>query len=241
MALALATAGARVIIVGRQQPRLEETCALFAARGNSSGSLEALAGDLCLDGTLDRLASNAPHVDLLIHNAAAYAPYAVLERSSHTDVSAVWDTVVIAALKLTQAVLPSMKAQRYGRILFIGSAAASLGGTGQTAYSAAKAALVGLTRSLACETAGFGITCNLLELGLIDTERTQGAIQPRRRQQLLQRIPVGRAGTPEEVARIVTFLTSDDAAYIHGATIPVTGGLGLGLLPFGTEDGHADQ
>ncbi len=241
IALSLAAAGARVIVLGRHAHRLDETCQKFAALEITTGCVEALVGDLHHESTLTALTTRAPRIDILIHNAAAYAPYAVLERSAMEDVTAVWETIVVAALRLTQLVLPSMKEQRYGRILLIGSAAAALGGTGQVAYSAAKSSLIGLTRSLACETAGYGITCNLLELGLIDTERTQAAIKPHRRQQLLARIPAGRMGTPREVARIATFLTSDDASYIHGATIPVTGGLGLGLLPFTKGDADAHQ
>lgn len=241
IALSLATAGARVLVLGRDAQRLDETCQQFAALGITTGRVEALVGDVHHDRTLRELTTRVPRIDILVHNAAAYAPYDVLERSAIDDLTVVWETIVVAALRLTQLVLPSMKEQQYGRILFIGSAAGSLGGTGQVAYSAAKSSLVGLTRSLACETAGYGITCNLLELGLIDTERTQAAIKPHRRQQLLARIPVGRMGTPREVARIATFLTSDDASYIHGATIPVTGGLGLGLLPFTKGDTDAHQ
>jgi len=241
IALSLAAAGARVIVLGRDRHRLDATREQFAVGGCPSGSVETSVGDLTVESTLDDLMARVSRIDVLVHNAAAYAPYAVLERSKAEDLAAVWGTVVAASVRLTQRVIPGMKAHNFGRILFIGSAAASLGAAGQVAYATAKSALVGLTRSLACETAGSGVTCNLLELGLIDTERVQAATTARRKKQVLARIPVGRMGTPHEIARIVTFLSSDDAGYIHGATIPATGGLGLGLLPFATDEIDANQ
>jgi 3-oxoacyl-[acyl-carrier protein] reductase len=132
-----------------------------------------------------------------------------------------------------------MKARRFGRILHIGSASATLGGAGQVAYASAKSALVGLTRSIACETGRYGITCNLVEVGLVETERTAEAVAPDRKRQILARIPAGRCGTCAEVAAAVSFLASPQASYIQGACIPVTGGLGLGLVPFGKEGADA--
>jgi 3-oxoacyl-[acyl-carrier protein] reductase len=239
IALSLADAGARVVIVGRDTQRLDEACRAFTAH-NGSGTMEAVTGDLTLDATADALLTRTSRIDILIHNAAAFAPYALLERSNWDDLVPVWNTIVVASLRLTRLVLPLMKTQRFGRILFVGSAAASIGGAGQVAYVTAKSSLVGLTRSLACETAGFGITCNLLELGLVDTERLRAAVPVERQRQLLTRVPVGRLATPKEIARVATFLTSDDAGYLTGATIPVTGGLGLGLSPFPNEGSDAD-
>jgi NAD(P)-dependent dehydrogenase (short-subunit alcohol dehydrogenase family) len=240
IAVALAEAGARVIILGRDQQRLDEACLAFTAH-RGSGTMEALPGDLTIEATVDDLLTRASRIDVLVHNAAAYATYTLLERSNWDDLVPVWNTIVMASLRLTRRVLPLMKTQRFGRILFVGSVAASVGAAGQVAYATAKSSLVGLTRSLACETAGSGITCNLLELGLVDTERFRTAVPPERRRQLLTRVPVGRLATPKEIARVATFLTSDDAGYLTGATIPVTGGLGLGLFPFSNEGSDADR
>ena len=241
IALSLAEAGARVVVLGRDQRSLDETRDQFTRAHEHAGSIDGVAGDLTAASTLDAVVARVGRIDVLVHNAAAYAPYAVLERAAWHDVASIWNTVVDASLQLTQRILPGMKDRKFGRILFIGSAAASLGGSGQVAYATAKSSLVGLTRSLACETGAYGITCNLVELGLVDTERVRAAVPPERRQQILTRVAVGRMATPREIARIVTFLTSDDAAYIHGATIPVTGGLGLGLLPFNVHPTDAHQ
>jgi 3-oxoacyl-[acyl-carrier protein] reductase len=176
----------------------------------------------------------------LVHNAAAYAPYVLLEKSQWAALPPVWETIVTGSIRLARAVLPSMKAHGFGRILHIGSAAATLGGAGQVAYASAKSALIGLTRSLACEAGRYGITSNLIEVGLVETERTAQALVPDRKRQIIARIPAGRCGTCEEVAAVVSFLASAQASYIQGACIPVTGGLGLGLVPFGKEDADAD-
>jgi 3-oxoacyl-[acyl-carrier protein] reductase len=237
VALALADGGATVFILGRDRARLEEACR--PARPPGPGSVAAVPCDIRDEGAAGLLAGLVPPVDILVHNAAAFAPYAVLEKSSPADWQPVWETIVTAPLRLTRGVLPSMKARGFGRVLHIGSAAATLGGAGQVAYASAKSALVGLTRSIACEAARYGVTCNLVEVGLVETERTAGAVAPERKRQILARIPAGRPGTCEEVAAVVSFLASAHAGYIQGACIPVTGGLGLGLVPFGKEGADA--
>jgi 3-oxoacyl-[acyl-carrier protein] reductase len=237
IALALAGGGATVFILSRNQAQLEGTCRL--AQSDGPGTVVAVPCDICDERSVDVLGERVPHADILVHNAAAYAPYAVLEKSRSAALQSVWETIVTAPIRLTRAVLPSMKASGFGRILHIGSAAAALGGAGQVAYATAKSALVGLTRSIACEAGRFGITCNLVEVGIVETERTVEAITPERKRQLLARIPAGRWGTCAEVAAVVSFLASAQASYIQGACIPVTGGLGLGLLPFGKEGADA--
>lgn len=233
IALTLADGGARVFILGRDRARLEETCRLV--RSDCAGAVVAAPCDIRDEHSVDVLKGLAPHVDILVHNAAAYAPYAILEKSESAVLPPVWETIVTAPLRLTRAVLPSMKARRFGRLLHIGSAAATLGGAGQVAYASAKSALVGLTRSLACEVARYGITSNLVEVGFVETERTTRAVAPERKRQIIARIAAGRCGTCAEIAAVVSFLASAHASYIQGACIPVTGGLGLGLVPFGKE------
>lgn len=237
IALALANGGATVFILGRDRARLEETCRMV--RTSEPGTVVAVPCDIRDERTVEVLSRLTPHVDMLVHNAAAYAPYVVLEKSEWANLPPVWETIVTAPLRLTRAVLPSMKARGFGRILLLGSAAATLGGAGQVAYASAKSALVGLTRSLACEAGRYGVTCNLVEVGLVETERTAQAVAADRKRQILARIPAGRCGTCEEVASVVSFLASAQASYIQGACIPVTGGLGLGLVPFGKEDANA--
>ena len=116
-----------------------------------------------------------------------------------------------------------MKA-RHGRIIQIGSVVGSSGNPGQTNYSAAKAALIGFTKSLALEVGSRDITVNCVSPGFVDTDMTQKLPQPQR-DALLARIPLGRLGTPEDIANAVLFLASPRAAYITGATLHVNGGM----------------
>jgi 3-oxoacyl-[acyl-carrier protein] reductase len=117
--------------------------------------------------------------------------------------------------------------QRFGRVLLIGSVVGLLGSPGQINYSASKSALVGMARSLSRELGGRGITANVVAPGFIDTDMT-AELSEAQQTDYLSRIPVGRFATPTEVAKVVAWLASDDAAYITGAVIPVDGGLGMG-------------
>lgn len=232
IAIALARDGARVFILGRNADRLAQTCQIARDTLGERAHIEALACDICDDRSADHLLSVAPNIDIFVHGAAEYAPYSRIEQLDTVSVHRVFDTIFTSAFRLTQRVLPSMKDRRFGRIIYIGSMAAALGGSGQAAYASAKSALGGLMRSVACEAGKYNITCNLIELGLIDTERVAEALDPARKQQILGRIPSGRAGTPAEAAAVAAFLASGAASYINGASIPVSGGLGLGIVPF---------
>ncbi len=117
--------------------------------------------------------------------------------------------------------------KRRGRIVFISSVVGLYGSPGQTNYAASKAGLVGLARSISRELGGRGITANVVAPGFIDTEMT-AVLPDDQKKAYLANIPAGRFATPEEVASVVRFVASDDAAYITGAVIPVDGGLGMG-------------
>jgi 3-oxoacyl-[acyl-carrier protein] reductase len=120
-----------------------------------------------------------------------------------------------------------MMRARFGRIVNVSSVVAHTGGAGQANYGAAKAGLVGLSRSVARELGGRGITCNVVAPGPIATEMT-AAMGPEWLATVGALVPVGRAGTPEECAAAIVFLASDAAAYVTGAVVPVDGGLGMG-------------
>ena len=150
---------------------------------------------------------------------------------SEGDLREVFEVGTLAALRLAQHLMGGMKARGFGRIVNVGSVAASLGAGGQVAYATAKAALTGMTRTLAVEGGRSGVTVNQIELGLVETERVTAEIAPAIRERLVGNTAVGRPGTPEEVARVIAFLSSEESAYITGAVIPVSGGLGLALYP----------
>ena len=132
----------------------------------------------------------------------------------------VLDTNLTGAFTCTRAVLPDMLRARHGRIVNVSSAVAQFANPGQANYVAAKAGLLGHTRTIAKEMARKGITCNAVTPGLIETEMTTEVADD-----LLQYVPVRRLGTPEEVAACVAFLVSDEAGYVNGATLSVDGGL----------------
>ena len=226
VALELGAMGARVVITARSDAALAETVELLRARKVDA---LALAGDLREPAFLERLAHSVPAVDVLLHNAAAFAPYAPLERVDDAEFERVLDVNLRAPLQLTSALIAGMKQRGFGRIVALGTIAASHGADGQVAYSTAKAGLTGFIKSLAAESADHGVTANVVEPGLISTERIAENVEPIYQRRILANTAIARAGTPEEVAALVAFLCTPSAAYITGAVLPVSGGFGVGL------------
>jgi 3-oxoacyl-[acyl-carrier protein] reductase len=172
-------------------------------------------------------------VGWLVNNAGIATP-ATLEDTTLQDLDDILSVNLRAALIATQAAVPGMKAARKGRIVNITSRAA-LGKELRTAYSAAKAGLIGMTRTWALELAPHGITVNAVGPGPIATPLFNSANPPEspRTKAIIEGIPVKRVGTPDDIAHAVSFFLSDDAGYITGQTLFVCGGLTIGTAPIG--------
>src|SRR5205085_411703 len=175
------------------------------------------------DAALAAIEAKHGTVSILVNNAAITRDNLVL-RMKDDDWDAVMATNLRPAFRLARAVLRGMVRQRSGRIIHIGSVVGASGNAGQANYAAAKAAIVGFTKSLAQEVGSRNITVNCVSPGFIDTDMTR-ALPEAQREALLSRIPLGRLGTPEAVAYAVAFLASPRAAYITGATLHVNGGM----------------
>ncbi len=165
-------------------------------------------------------------IDILINNAGITRDQ-LLMRMSEDDFSTVIDTNLKSAFLMTKGVVRPMLRARYGRIVNITSISGVMGNAGQANYSASKAGLIGLTRSVAREVASRNITCNAVAAGVIDTDIWAGVPQAAI-DSLLSMIPIARKGTPEEIAEAVAFLASEPTAYITGQVLNVDGGLVMG-------------
>jgi 3-oxoacyl-[acyl-carrier protein] reductase len=165
-------------------------------------------------------------VEVVVANAGITRDL-LLVRMSETDFTDVVDTNLTGAFRVVKRASKGMMKARFGRIILVSSVSGMLGAAGQINYSASKSGLIGLARSITRELGSRGITANVVAPGLIDTEMT--AVLP---EQTLadykKSIPAGRFASPQEVARVITWLAGDDAGYISGAVIPVDGGLGMG-------------
>jgi 3-oxoacyl-[acyl-carrier protein] reductase len=176
-----------------------------------------------IDATLRDIESQHGPVSILVNNAGITRDN-LLVRMKDDDWDAVMATNLRPAFQLGKAVLRGMMKARGGRIIQIGSVVGNAGNAGQANYAAAKAALTGFTKSLALEVGSRGITVNCVAPGFVDTDMTRALPAPQR-DTLLARIPLGRLGTPEDVAHAVAFLAGPRAGYITGATLHVNGGM----------------
>lgn len=226
IARGLAAEGAQVVVSDLQSPLLHETAAAIA--GRFGVRTLAVAADIAQPRDIASLVETAidafGRIDVLVNNAGILYPTRVMD-VSRDEWLRVMDVNVSGLFYLTQDVLRHMIARRYGRIVNMSSSAGrSVSTLGGVHYTASKAAVLGITRAIAKEVAPHGITCNAVCPGLIDTDMVRKTVSADRLQAYEQSFPIARLGTPKEVADLVVFLSSDEAAYITGASIDINGG-----------------
>ncbi len=228
LGLAMATRflqeGCNVVLCDASQTSIDNACQQLAAfEGRVLGVLADVTDKNTVAQAVQQATDKWKKIDVLVNNAG-FARDRYLTKMSEEDWHAVLDVTLQGAFHCTRAVLPMMMENRYGRVINIASRA-HLGNPGQTNYSAAKAGLIGFTRSLALESGKFGITANAVAPGVISTPRMQ---QRPDYQELIERAkgntPVARLGDPADVAATVAFLASRLAGFTTGETVHVTGG-----------------
>jgi 3-oxoacyl-[acyl-carrier protein] reductase len=226
-AIELVKAGARVALAARNETKLAEVAEEIAANG---GNAEVFAMDLASEDSIKAGAKAAlghfGSIEILVNNAGVTKDTLLL-RMKRAD----WDSVIATNLTgtflLTQAIVSSMLKARWGRIINISSVVGETGQAGQANYAASKAGLIGFTKSLARELASRGITANAVAPGYIETAMT-AVLDEKQREAMLGHIPLGRAGTDQDIAHAVRFLASDEAGYITGHVLDVNGGMYMG-------------
>ena len=233
--------GASGAIGGAIARALHKQGAMVALSGTRKDALDALAAELgtgtavtpCDLGDAAQLENLVPaaqaalggEIDILVNNAGMTRDM-LFARMSDEDWQKVIDVNLTAAFRLSRAVLRGMMRRRTGRIISITSVVAVVGNPGQGNYSASKAGLIGMTKSLAAEIASRNVTVNCVAPGFTASPMTD-ALNEKQKAMIMERVPTRRLGTPAEVAAAVVFLASDDAAYVTGQTIHVNGGMAM--------------
>jgi 3-oxoacyl-[acyl-carrier protein] reductase len=224
IALALATKGATVIGTATTVEGAATIAAYLGEIGNvGTGMPLDVTDGAAVDATLAAIEQRFGAVTILVNNAGITRDN-LLVRMKEDEWDVIMATNLKPAYRLAKAVLRGMMKARHGRIIQIGSVVGSRGNGGQTNYAAAKAALIGFSKSLAQEVGSRNITVNCVAPGFIDTDMTR-ALPDAQRAKLLEQIPLGRLGAPDDVAHAVAFLASREAGYITGVTLHVNGGM----------------
>ena len=223
MAIVFAKSGASVVCVARSENKIKELCVKIENEGGRAIPIVCDIGDGdSFSKTIKSVVDRFGKLDILINNAGITRDSLLMRMNDNQ-----WDEVIQTNLKgaffgMKAAIRPMMK-NKFGRIINITSIVGLTGNPGQANYAASKAGLIGMTKSIAKEVGSRGITVNCIAPGWIDTEMTQ-ELPENSKKDLLDRIPIGKIGKPENIAYTALFLASDEASYITGQTITVDGG-----------------
>lgn len=225
IALSFAEAGADVAVnYSANKAKAEEVVQAVRDRGRRAMAIQAnVASYQEVEAMVKSVADEFGRLDILVNNAGITRDNLIM-RMKEDDWNAVIETNLKGVFNGTKAVTRTMLKQRAGRIINMASVVGVLGNAGQANYVAAKAGVIGLTKSSARELASRGITVNAVAPGFIQTDMT-AQLEEKAQEQLISQIPLGKLGQPRDVAAVVRFLASDDAAYITGQTIHVDGGM----------------
>ncbi len=226
-ALRLAESGAAVAVAARNREKLSQLVDVIAAAGGKAAAFPMdVADEEQIKSGCKAAIAQFGKIDILVNNAGITRDQLVI-RMKRPDWDAVLNTNLTSAFLCVQQTVGSMLKQRWGRIINITSIFGQTGQAGQSNYASSKAGLIGLTMAIAREVASRNITCNAVAPGFIETAMTAGFSEDLK-QDALKMIPLGRVGTPDDVARAVCFLASDDASYITGHVLNVNGGMLMG-------------
>ena len=216
IAEAMVAAGHRVAVTARNGEGPKGTLSVVADVTDSAS----------LDTAISQVEEKLGPIEVIVANAGITRD-TLLMRMSDEDFEDVVNTNLTGVFRVVKRVTKSMLRAKYGRVILIGSVVGLLGSAGQVNYSATKSALVGIARSITRELGAKNITANVIAPGFIDTDMT-AELGEELAAKYRSQIPAGRFATPEEVAKVVAWVASEDASYISGAVIPVDGGLGMG-------------
>jgi 3-oxoacyl-[acyl-carrier protein] reductase len=224
IALRLAADGHSMVLVARSSEAIEALADEINAGGGAAEACPCdLADDAAVDVMIEGVLDRHGRLDILVNNAGITRDGLIL-RMSDADFDLVLGTNLRAAFRLCRAAARPMMRGRWGRIVNIGSVVGVRGNAGQCNYAAAKAGLIGLTKSIGKELGGKGVTANVVAPGFIETDMTE-ALPQQLVQDAVKQLPLRRLGRPDEIASAVAFLTSDSAAYITGHVLAVDGGM----------------